>query len=144
MKLEVIKVRQPLSADKYLKAVEGALNAAAKAVKVDFDVTTQTWRNRPEFKIESQPGERQVATTSPVYRFLDKGTKVRYALMSSDFRPKTRTGYIGSNKGAGGVVLVSKKHPRPGIKARRFAKTIAAKWRKQFPAQVRRALRAVR
>lgn len=144
MRLEVIRTRRPLSAKQYLDAVEGALNASAKAVKVDFDVTTQTWNNRPDFTIESKPGERTVATTSKIYGYLNRGTKVRYALMSADFRPKTRTGYIGSNKGRGGMVFINKKRPRPGIEAREFSKTILEKWRKRFPDQVRRALKAVR
>ncbi len=144
MRMTTIRVGWRMEPEKYLKALEGALNASAKAVKVDFDVTTQTWKNRPDFAIESKPGERVIATTSKIYRFLNRGTRVRYAVMTADFRAKTRTGYIGSNAGRGGLAFVSKKRPRPGIKAREFSKTILEKWRKRLPEQVRRALRAVR
>lgn len=123
-----------------LRAAENALTGAAKGAKRDFDVTTQTWKNRPQFTIESSPGKRIVSTTSDIYRYVTRGTRVRYAVMSPDFMPKTRPGFIGSNMGKGGVVSISKLHPMPGIKARRFEQAIAAKWRKELPVIMQRAI----
>ena len=143
MRLEVILPKKLLfDTKKIARAIENGLDGAAKDVKVDFDVTTQTWKTRPEFKIESQPGERKVFTDNDIYRFITRGTRVRYATMSADFQPKTRPLFIGSNKGRGGVVRISKLHPRPGIKAREYEQTIGEKWRKLLPKILQRAIDA--
>ena len=143
MKLEVILPKKLLFNTKAIaRAIENGLDDAAKDVKADFDVTTQTWKSRPEFKIESEPGARKVFTDSDIYRFITRGTRVRYATMSADFQPKTRPLIIKSYKGRGGVVRISKLHPRPGIKAREYEQTIGAKWRKLLPKILQRAIDA--
>ena len=143
IKMRVILPRKVVFDMKKLsRAIENALDGSAKAVKVDFDVTTQTWKGRPEFKIDSEPGKRIIYTDSDVYRFVSRGTRVRYATMSADFRPKTRTRFIGSSIGRGGVVRISKLHPRPGIKAREFEQEIGEKWRDLFPKTMQRAIDA--
>lgn len=124
-----------------LRAIENTLTAAAKAAKVDFDATTYTWHNLPKFEIEKSPGKRIVYTTSDIYRYVSRGTKVRFAVMSDDFRPKTRPGYIGSNLGRGGKVGMSRV-PLPGIEARDFEKVIARKWRQELPKQFQRMIDA--
>lgn len=127
---------------KIARAVENALDGAAKDVKVDFLVTTQTFDHTVEFTIESKEGWRSVSTTDAPYCYINAGTKVRHALMSPDFRAKTRPRYIGSNKGRGGVLIVSRKINLPGIEAREFDKTIAEKWQKEFPVILQRAIDA--
>ena len=122
-----------------VRAVENTLTGTALNVKVDFDVTTQTWKDRPTFTIKASPGKRMVFTKSDIYRFISRGTKIRYAVMSNPFAAKTRTGYIGSNQGTGGMVFVGKK-PLPGIKAREFEPTIGRKWQKLMPAILQRAI----
>lgn len=117
-----------LDAEAMSRAIENTLDNTAKNIKVDFDVTTQTWNERPDFEIEKRAGYRFIGTENEIYGYLNFGTRVRYALMSPDFSPKTRRGYIGSNKGRGGVILVSRRHPRPGIEAREFDKAVQAKW----------------
>lgn len=124
-----------------VRAVENTLTGVAKNVKVDFDVTTQTWKDRPAFTVTTTPGKRVVATKSDIYRYVSRGTKVRYAVMSNPFAPKTRTGYIGSNVGKGGLAFVGKK-PLPGIKAREFEPTIGRKWQKLMPPILQRAIDA--
>lgn len=124
------------------RAVENTLTGAAKDVKIDFDVTTRTWKERPKFTIRKQPGMRTISTDSDIYRFVARGTRVRYATMSDDFRPKTRVGWIGSNKGRGGMVFVDKRFPKPGIKARGWEKLIKKKWDKELPVIMQRAIDA--
>ena len=121
------------------RAVENTLTGTAKNVKVDFDVTTQTWKDRPLFTIEASPGKRIVSTRSDIYRFVSRGTRVRYAVMTPDFAPKTRTGYIGSNVGKGGMAFIGKK-PLPGIKAREFEPVIGKKWQAYMPKLLQRAI----
>jgi hypothetical protein len=61
--------------------------------------------------------------------------------MTPDFMPKSRVGSLTANKGRGGVMFgPSKRINRPGIKARNFDKTIATRWRKQFPEHMQRAI----
>lgn len=122
-----------------VRVVENALTALAYNVKVDFDVTTQTWKDRPAFTIEKSPGKRVVATKSDIYRYVSRGTRVRYAVMTPDFAPKTRTGYIGSNQGKGGLAFIGKR-PLPGIKAREFEEVIGKKVQKEAPIVVQRAI----
>ena len=133
---------QLLNADKVIRAVENTLDNAAKNVKVDFQVTTETFDHKVEFVIESTQGRREVYTTDAPYFYINFGTSVRHALMSPDFKPKTRTGYIGSNQGRGGVVIISKKLNLPGIKAREFDRVIREKWQKELPVILQRAIDA--
>jgi hypothetical protein len=141
MKVDVIFPRHALlDADKLSKAVENALNESALAVKVDFGVTTQTWDHQPAFAVKSSTGERTVSTSDAIYGYVNNGTRVRRALMSPGFSPKTRSRYIGSNKGSGRVLVVKSTINRPGIAAREFDKAIKDKWDKEFPRQMQRAI----
>jgi hypothetical protein len=138
----VLIPRNNLDPKRLLRAVENTLTMTAKAVKVDFDTTTRTWKERPEFTIEKAPFERIVGTDSDIYRFVTRGTSIRYATMMPGFSPKTSVRMIGSSGGKGGVAFISKKHPKPGIKAREFEETIGTKWQKEMPAQMQRAIDA--
>lgn len=123
------------------------LNETAMAVKVDFGVTVQTWNHKPDFTIESAPHARSIGTdwntgAGRIYGFVALGTRVRYATMSKPFAPKTVPGIIGSYSGVGHAQFISKKHPRPGIKARRFVELIATKWRTLGLQNLQRAIDA--
>src|SRR3990172_10360093 len=74
--IKFVKVRRlKLNSDKMVRAIENALTGAAHAAKIDFDVTTRSWKNRPQFTIQTFPGRRIVSTDNPIYLFIDKGTK---------------------------------------------------------------------
>jgi hypothetical protein len=122
------------------RAIDNGLNAAALGVQVDFNVTTQTWAGRPEFVIKAGKFERYIYTLNKIYKFVSGGTRVRYATMTPDFGAKTAVGKIASFKGRGGMAYISKRHPRPGIKAREFAETIQEKWKKELPQVLQRAI----
>jgi hypothetical protein len=111
------------------RAVNNALDATSLAMKVDFDVTTRTWRNRPEFFIRRPaPGVRIIFTENKIYRFVSGGTRIRYATMTVGFKPKTFVRQIFSGPGRGGLAYVNTRKPRPGIKAREFPEVIVKKW----------------
>lgn len=110
------------------RAIENFLNAAAEDFRVDFLVTTQTWKDKPAFTIEKNPGERIVATNNKIYKFVSGGTRVRYATMTPDFVAKTTPDTIGSGPGRGGKAFVNRNKPKPGIKARNFPAAIKKKW----------------
>lgn len=137
-----------------------AIRMSGPIVK-DFDKTVATWKeeDKPEFesivKVGNLAGGKlakqvmgsasgvslEVSTDSAIYLYLDEGTEVRYATMSKDFQAKTRPRFIGSRRGRGRRLFVSKKHPRPGIKAREFTKTIAKKWTTPFRQRMDKALK---
>lgn len=138
----ILLPKNALDPQKLLRAVENALTGTAQSIKVDFDTTTRTWQKRPVFTIQVAPFQRIIGTDDDVYRYVSRGTSIRYALMSGDFAPKTRNRYLGSNVGKGGVVSISKKHPRPGIQAREFEQAVQDKYNKEFPVNVQRAIDA--
>lgn len=148
------KFRSSTFRDEFRKAAD----QMSGQVKKDFEKTTATWKEKPEFETSVKVGNvaggklakqvtgsasgisLEVSTDSAIYLYLDEGTEVRYATMSKDFRAKTRPRFIGSRRGRGRKLFVSKKHPRPGIKAREFTKTIAKKWTPAFRDRMNKAM----
>lgn len=105
----------------------------AKDIKKDLQDTTKTWNHQPNFTVDvtSTPKKIEIDATTddPVYTYIDKGTRVRHALMSRDFQAKTQPAsggvtHLSSRRGRGRVLVVSRNIVRPGIKARGFIKAI--------------------
>ena len=152
-----VKFKSSIFRDELRSAAEKML----PKVKKDFEKTAKTWNEKPKFEGEVAVGRPAmgrylagkigittgvmlaVITTSPIYLYVDEGTRVRYATMTPDFQPKTIPNWIGSRKGRGGMLFISKKRPRPGIKARNFTKIIHKTWqplfRKEMAAAMKRA-----
>lgn len=134
------------------RAIENALTGAAKDVKIDLSVTTQTWRHRPDFEIETSPGSRIIATDDEVYDFVDSGTKPHIITASSPFRPlvfgvggspKTTPRVIGSRAGTkGGTTVRAQVVHHPGTAPRAFSETIVRKWDDLLPDVIQRAIDA--
>ena len=115
----------------------------AENVITDFRATVQTWQHRPQFFIDKEEGERVVYTTDKVWKFVGiTGTQLRYAVMGSNFSPKTRHKHLGSNKGRGGMVYMNFKNPRSGIKSREFDVAVIEKIEKHMQERVQRAINA--
>lgn len=115
----------------------------AQAMKRSFERTTRTWEHEVDFHqmTEMEPDPTVlVYTTDAVYGYVSGGTRVRRALMSPDFSPKTRPGVLDSRPGAGGVVFVSRKLNLPGIQARRFPELVEEKHKKAYQRDVEGAL----
>ena len=109
---------------------------AASGIQSDFQATVVTWNTKPEFVIIKDGANRIIQTTNEIYFYIDKGTKVRYAIMSKDFLAKSQPRVLGSRIGRGGVVFISKKHPMPGIEARQFDEVISQKWQPLYTSVV--------
>jgi hypothetical protein len=133
--MKAIIPKRLFSAAAIMDSVEEQLDKVALGIKADFEKTTKTWKNKPPFEIRKAAFKRTIQTTNKIYYFVSGGTRVRYATMTPDFSPKTRPNYLGSVAGRGGLMYVSKKKPRPGIKAREFDKTIVMLWRTKIRAQ---------
>lgn len=138
---------------KWKKAIENAGNMSSKAVQVDFEVTTKTWQHQPVFAI-TRPDDHtwQVSTDDKIYGYVSDGTQphvirprnAKVLAFKGGSRPKSRPGWIGSNKGSPGrgKSVFSKEVHHPGTAAREFAQAIKKKWDVEWPRQIARAIRA--
>ena len=110
-----------------------------------YQKTYRTWTTKPTFTKTISTGKERISVTTAtgfaVMRFLDDGTKVRRAVMTSDFVAKTTPRTIGSKGGRGGVIFISRKLTLPGIKARNFTKEIVKRRAKNYTKAMDRALR---
>lgn len=107
------------------KALEAAEKAALVAAKNEalslYRKTVATWETVPKFTAVKTAGGYVIYVSDIRYVYLDRGTRVRYATMTPDFRAKTKVGVLYSYKGAGRVAYVNTKKPRPGIAARQWS-----------------------
>jgi len=140
----------------------------AKAMGKDLENVTKTWKgNKPRIQTEAKltPSQtppypmfhtgftaaawpREDTYSSPPtgywkFRFLNDGTKKRYAVMGTPFAAKTRAGQLKSWVGKGGMVWMKSKKkgqkPMPGIKPRKFTKALATKWAPKFKKDIQAA-----
>lgn len=134
-KIKYIGPKKDLDVDKVRLEMLNELRKQARIFKKDFNLTTRTWKHKPEFKEQIHLGAKEasveISTEDDIYKFVDQGTSIRWAVMSRDWKSKTRSQVIGSTRGRGRAVIwgrgaMRKRHirPRPGIKARKFSKTI--------------------
>lgn len=156
VRIEPIRAKKSVfDTAKYKRAIENAGTQTAKAVQVDFNVTTRTWKHKPDFKIEHSGGKPiwDISTSDEIYGYVSEGTRphvikprnARFLVFKQGgFRPKSRPGWIGSNVGspATGETRVAKVVHHPGTEAREFAQAIAKKWKVEWPRQLARAIRA--
>lgn len=125
------------------RVIERTLDRQAKLVQTDFNKTTSTWQHGVPFYIAASIGERVIATSDDIYRYVSEGTKVRRVIMTPNFSPKSKRRFIGASVGAGGVAFgPSKRINRPGIKAREFAEAIADKWQDALKEYMQDAINA--
>jgi len=113
-----------------------ALKIWAKIFKVEYLKTHANWPRQPVWHIKYEStteGESvTIYTNNNIYRFLHDGTKVRWAVMSNPFTPKTSYRLLGSGPGKGKAILKGAKAmgkagiqaPMPGIEARRWTDEI--------------------
>jgi hypothetical protein len=116
---------------------------------------TGTWSstNKPDFKklVEESPGKIKfsIELIAPnaksanisVYRMLNEGTKIRYAVMSSDFQRKTSPRVIDSVPGKGGMVNLDLTQINDGIEKREWDEEINEKLESRFKKIIEEAYR---
>lgn len=136
---------QKMKLDQVRKELLNALRAEGRDVKKLYEPTVATWKgDKPFFEILiGLTGRDASVLVGPngskealkKFKFLDEGTRIRWALMSSDWKSKTKPGSLKSGGGRGRVVVVGRKamrKPRPGIKARGWTPMIKKRRRKPF------------
>jgi hypothetical protein len=145
----IVPRRLAFDAKRLNAAIEGALNEAAKEVRLDFDDTVSTWDTPVTFTTYSRTGERIVSTKSMVYHFVNDGTKrheitpknAKVLAFSSLSGPKTQPNVIGSGQGfRGGVIAFAKRVMHPGTKPRYFNKAIKTRWNELLPLLIQEAI----
>lgn len=103
-----------------------ALNESKNKALELYRKITETWTNRPQFSARRTRSGWSIIVSDKRFFWLDQGTKVRYATMTPDYKPKTKVGVMYSYKGAGRVAYVNKGIKRPGIKARGWSEKVHA------------------
>jgi hypothetical protein len=139
-----------------------ALRRMGTKVRADFAETTSTWskKNKPNWgpsaqKVSVAGGKAtlEVTTDHEIYRFLDQGTEEHgiaprgpgMLAFNDVFEAKTTPGVIKAEEGySGGDKVFRYDVLHPGFEARKFAKTIADKWRKDFRKEMDVAMERVK
>lgn len=130
-------------------ALTGVVNTVAKQFSVDAKKEllqpTSTWDHSVFFKQKIVTTRSKVTvsvfTEDNIYRFLDEGTRVRYATMTPNFSPKTRVRSLKASVGSGGLLYVSRLKPHRGIKARQFVILVKESQEKKLVPLFNNALR---
>lgn len=145
--MRAIKPATPFKSSVFREEMEKTAATIAKDATADFKRTVATWKDKPKFNTVIKTGAAGggvtiTITPDPVtpYLFVDEGTKVRYATMSPDWKSKTEPNVVQAFPGKGKKLFVSKKHPRPGIKARNFTKLIAKTYKTELQKETKNAL----
>lgn len=144
----------PLSERAVRGSVLRALQLIGDSAQKDFKKTVTHWRDKPTFEkpvIRYAKGNPriQIVTVSDKWKWLNYGTKVRWAIMHKDFRPKTTPGRFVSGKGSPPYDPVWRGYsmgaPQPGIEPRGWTEMAKRKYRPIARKALREALsRAVR
>lgn len=118
--------------------VKNDLKKVGKSLARRLAQPTSTWNNKPDFVVEEprmvggdlvcRVRTDGVSEGSDEYFFLDEGTKVRRALMTRNFVPKTSVRSFSSGPGRGSVALIRPWIAQPGITAREWTEMAAAEY----------------
>jgi hypothetical protein len=115
-----------------------------RLIEKDFQSITATWFHEVRvIKYLSFAGGNvsvNVFTQDKIFDYLDRGTSTRHAVMTRDFQPKTRQGYIGSFPGSGHKAFVSTSIDMGGIAARNWTIAIKLKHEDNFGKDVEKAV----
>jgi len=121
-----------LSSNKMKGTILSTMQKLEKDVLKDFESTSATWRHKVDYEhsVGYSGGNAviYVKTGDEAWNYLDEGTSVRFATMEYGFVSKTNPHVIGSKTGWGHRAYVSRKTPRPGIKARKWSDDIFDKY----------------
>lgn len=117
--------------------------------------TTKAWEStRPQFRSRTIVGPTQIVVDSgpwgngpgtKKWRWLEYGTEIRWAVMSKDWRSKTRRAWLSSRRGRGRVLIAGRRammarniRPRPGIEARNWIAEVNKARSRKFKGEMQR------
>lgn len=136
-------------------AIEQTLIEEGKAQKLEMAKTTSSWTGtKPRWRVDRIVSGDQIGMhiypdqnteSGRIWVYLDQGTRIRWAVMSRNWRSKTKVGQMQSGPGAGYVVVAGKRFmqahniaPRPGIAARKWSEMLQKKWTPKFIERMRK------
>ena len=139
-------------------ALLNALRAEGRISAKEFQKLVEGWKgDKPSFEsIISLQGGNAAVLTGPTgnqkgidkFRWLNDGTSVRWAVMSPDWKSKTKPGVLRSGGGRGRVIIAGRRamsrrniRPRPGIRARNWTATLQKRRKTRFTQRMIRAVR---
>jgi len=141
---------QKLKVDAIRLEILNELRKEGKDQVKELDKTTKTWKgDKPKFEaLIGLTGEDATVVTGPTgstmgvkkWNWLNEGTRVRRALMSRNWKSKTRPGYLGSGGGRGRVVFISRRLSRPGIQARGWTEMVTKRRKQPFTNRMIKAM----
>lgn len=144
--------RSTLSPRRVRAEILNALKEEGREIKRELtEDVTGTWReHKPNFSepvVRYAGGDALVMVAygqdeaGDVFRFLDEGTRIRYAKLSPDWVSKTAPGKLKSGQGAGHVMRRGyEAGPHPGIKARGWTDLIKQKHAFSMAIRIRYAI----
>lgn len=136
------KNQKPFRVSTYKKAVERTLNLMEQRAKGLYQGATKSWSGPPEVRVERTEFGRTVTVDSPVFTFVDEGTRAhriiarrgRFLRFRSGYRAKSSPGSLSSGAGgAFGDTRFAQAVWHPGTKPRNYTKKIQAIVDKEFP-----------
>ena len=139
--------------------LQSAVEKIGPEIQKDFELTTATWKDKPEFEILTDVGADisvMVSTDDEIYGYVDKGTRPHIIRAKNgkrlafqwagpgSYRAKTSPGVLGSTSGGpSGDMTYPKEVHHPGTKARNFDKIIQKKWQSRFRQRMEYAMKKV-
>jgi hypothetical protein len=117
------------------KELKKNLQDASKRAKNSFKETVKNFQQvTPDFLLnEFQQGGDLIVIVAPADDkdgkiwgwYLDQGTRVRYAILTPDWKSKTVPNSLKTGKGAGRVIKIDTSNPQPGITRRGWTDIVA-------------------
>ena len=137
----------------YKDAIDRALREEGEIIKGLYTGVSRSFSSPVRYETKGPRGVRNrsltVSTRDVRMVMLDRGTSHRWAVMSKDFRPKTRVRSLSSRRGTGRTIIRGSRAmkargiaPRPGIKARFFSDEIAKREKSPFADRVQDEINA--
>ena len=121
-----------LNSERAAKKIRMEFERLAKVAKAEFEKSTETWTNKPQFQIRGSWKEANVYTDDTVYKYLNDGTDSHFVTtpyvavggamqFKTGYTSKTKVGSLNaSGGGAEGAQVYSKGHYVKGIQPRHF------------------------
>lgn len=142
---------------KLVKSIDVGMRSVAEAIAADFDATTNTWRNRPDFKVTRKGfATFRISTNHFVWGLLNFGTKphiirprrakmLRFAWDGKgSYGAKTSVRWLGSRNARYPSTIVYRRIVRhPGTEARDWIGAVADKYDTIAYKVVQRAIDAI-
>lgn len=124
-----------------IDALRKGFEDGADIIEESFQESQSTFDHKADFTKDIGNFEAEVWTSDKPYVYVAGGTSVRYATMKPGYQSKTPP-MLPPGSGGGEVAYISRKHPRPGIKARNPQKAIVKRDRKKVAEAMRAAIEA--